>query len=128
MARRQFFGIIFTFLYTVAMLRPLLPIIVYYANYDYIAQELCVNKDKPYLDCNGRCYVEALNKRVNPVENTPIATGINLNDYPISTLDFTFYTSPDTSIEIVHATNYQRDFFIRKGHTRTLLQPPEFVL
>lgn len=26
-------------------------------NRDYIAAELCVNKDKPQLHCNGQCYL-----------------------------------------------------------------------
>lgn len=25
--------------------------------YDYIKNELCVNKDKPKLNCNGECYL-----------------------------------------------------------------------
>lgn len=26
-------------------------------NKDYIAQNLCVNKDKPWLHCNGKCFL-----------------------------------------------------------------------
>lgn len=46
----------------VAMLRPVMPILDYIANYDYISQELCENKNKPYLKCNGKCYVEKIMK------------------------------------------------------------------
>lgn len=26
-------------------------------NKDYIAQNLCINKDKPWLHCNGKCFL-----------------------------------------------------------------------
>ena len=34
-----------------------MPVFNYIANYEYISQELCENKDKPELDCNGKCYL-----------------------------------------------------------------------
>jgi len=27
----------------------------YVVNYDYISQVLCINQDKPELECNGKC-------------------------------------------------------------------------
>ncbi|MEY3956556.1 MAG: hypothetical protein RLZ73_1011 [Bacteroidota bacterium] len=29
----------------------------YRINRDYIAENLCVNRDKPMLNCNGQCYL-----------------------------------------------------------------------
>ena len=40
------------------MIQPALPIIEYIVNYDYIVDELCENRDKPILTCNGKCYLE----------------------------------------------------------------------
>ncbi|MGB2273684.1 MAG: hypothetical protein ACPH2K_04855, partial [Flavicella sp.] len=37
--------------------RPLLPILEYYANQDYIVAVLCENRNKPAMDCNGKCYL-----------------------------------------------------------------------
>ncbi|MCK5908299.1 MAG: hypothetical protein KAG37_11930 [Flavobacteriales bacterium] len=34
-----------------------MPVFNYIANYEYISQELCENKDKPELECNGKCYL-----------------------------------------------------------------------
>jgi len=39
------------------MLQPAVPILNYVFNYDYIVDELCVNRDRPELNCNGRCYL-----------------------------------------------------------------------
>jgi hypothetical protein len=40
------------------MVAPAFPIIEYLVNYEYIANELCENKDNPLLGCNGKCYLE----------------------------------------------------------------------
>ena len=45
----------FVFLYLVAMLRPIAPFVEYAINYDYISKVLCINKDKPEMNCNGKC-------------------------------------------------------------------------
>ncbi|MDR2123076.1 MAG: hypothetical protein LBP34_08110 [Flavobacteriaceae bacterium] len=37
--------------------RPLAPLLDYGINYDYISTVLCINKDKPELNCNGKCHL-----------------------------------------------------------------------
>ena len=39
-------------------LKPVLPVLEYIVNYDYIVSELCENKSKPELHCNGKCHLE----------------------------------------------------------------------
>ncbi len=48
------FVFIIAFLFLV---RPIIPVVDYVVNYEYIAHELCENKDKPELKCNGKCHV-----------------------------------------------------------------------
>ncbi|UUV21531.1 hypothetical protein NPX36_00280 [Paenimyroides aestuarii] len=40
------------------LLKPVLPVLEYVVLYDYIKNELCVNKDKPELECNGKCHLK----------------------------------------------------------------------
>ena len=49
---------LFLNLYLLLLMQPALPFIEYFVNYDFIVQELCENKDKPILSCNGKCYLE----------------------------------------------------------------------
>lgn len=49
---------LFLNLYLLALLQPALPVIDYLVNYNYIVEELCENRDKPILTCNGKCYLE----------------------------------------------------------------------
>jgi hypothetical protein len=37
--------------------RPVLPVFEYVIDYGYISTQLCINKDKPELHCNGKCHL-----------------------------------------------------------------------
>ncbi len=39
------------------LVKPLWPVVEYVVNYDYIVNVLCDNKDKPQLNCEGKCYL-----------------------------------------------------------------------
>ena len=115
--KNQFLGIFFYLLYLLAMVRPVMPIIEYYANYDYIATELCENKDKPYLECNGKCYLEKQLKAVNHSNHDHKSTlpQINFDDYPITPLDqftYQFKIQMELTSEKGYSTHFlSQDFF-----------------
>ncbi len=44
-------------LYLLVLVQPALPVLEYLINYDYIVNELCENRDKPIMTCNGKCYL-----------------------------------------------------------------------
>jgi len=44
-------------LYLLVLVQPGLPVLEYMINYNYIVNELCENRDKPVLACNGKCYL-----------------------------------------------------------------------
>ncbi len=39
------------------LVKPVLPVVEYMVNYDYISKVLCENKAKPKLKCNGKCHL-----------------------------------------------------------------------
>lgn len=64
-----------------AMLRPIAPFVEYAINQDYIAEFLCINKEKPEMQCNGKCHLyKELEKQQ---EETPVSLEISLKEYPI---------------------------------------------
>jgi len=75
--KKLIFTHIFLNLYILVIVQPILPIIDYLVNYNYIVNELCENRDKPVLACNGKCYLEKqveqqLNLRANKeIPNPP---------------------------------------------------------
>lgn len=44
-------------LVVVMFLKPILPVLDYIINYDFIVKELCENKSKPEIKCNGKCHL-----------------------------------------------------------------------
>ena len=74
-------ALFFVALYMVAMLRPIQPYLGYVLNQDYIAEFLCINKDKPELACHGKCHlVKQIEKQQ---ENDSKTLRISLENYPI---------------------------------------------
>lgn len=52
--------------------RPLIPLVEYAVNYDYISTVLCINKSKPELHCNGKCYVSKELAKTNDTDSSPL--------------------------------------------------------
>ncbi|WP_340202311.1 hypothetical protein [Ascidiimonas sp. W6] len=44
-------------LFANSILRPALPYMEYFFNYEYISTILCINKEEPTLNCDGKCYL-----------------------------------------------------------------------
>ena len=39
------------------LVKPVLPVLEYVVNYEYVSKVLCINKDKPKMHCNGKCHL-----------------------------------------------------------------------
>lgn len=54
---RKSFAIFFLCVYSLVLLKPLFPFVDYAINKEYIAKNLCENRTKPKLNCNGKCHL-----------------------------------------------------------------------
>jgi hypothetical protein len=54
---RKSFAIFFLCIYSLVVLKPLFPIVDYALNKEYIAKNLCENRNKPKMNCNGKCHL-----------------------------------------------------------------------
>jgi len=91
--KKEFAALFFYMLYMIAMMRPVMPILEYYANYEYVATVLCENRDKPALACNGKCYLEKEMKKIasshssHKHHNNSTVPQIDFTKYPVAPLD-----------------------------------------
>ena len=46
------------FLALILLTKPALPVLEYAINYEYISTVLCINKEEPKLECNGKCHLK----------------------------------------------------------------------
>lgn len=109
----------------VAMLRPVQPYVEYALNQDYIAEFLCINKDKPKLQCNGKCHlVKELEKQQ---EQDPVsALSVNMENYPIGFVDIFQLKNPKDytyKAPLLYSYNSLYNFH----YSEESFQPPDFV-
>lgn len=60
------------FLTLFVVFRPLVPVVEYAVNYDYISEVLCVNKSRPEIHCNGKCYLKKQLANANDTDSSPL--------------------------------------------------------
>jgi hypothetical protein len=54
---RKSFAIFFLCIYSLVVLKPLFPLVDYALNKEYISKNLCENRNKPKMNCNGKCHL-----------------------------------------------------------------------
>lgn len=55
---KQFISIILLCTFTASIIRPVIPYLEYFIDYDYIVEVLCINKEEPEIQCNGKCHLK----------------------------------------------------------------------
>ncbi len=56
--KTRIYSIFFLAVLILYVLRPVMPFIEYALNKDYIAKNLCINRDKPKSCCQGKCHLK----------------------------------------------------------------------
>ena len=122
-----YFALILTL---VILFKPLWPMVEYALNYDYIVENLCENKDKPMLNCDGKCYLSKMlaeaSQGSSPQDN-PFEKGTATDkDLKIFQLDTYF------SMLILERYSFENFLFIAQPYNTLSLSivipPPEFLI
>lgn len=117
------------FIVFVMLVKPLCPIAEYIMNYDYIVNVLCENKDKPKLNCDGKCYLaKQLAKESGRNDKNPF--GEKQSRTEIQHIVF-FQSLLQVDIESQLLKSRQDNFksaqvLISELFTSDILHPPEF--
>ncbi len=92
------------------MTRPVLPLIEYIVYEDYIAEFLCINKDKAELECNGKCYLMQRLSEQNEQKQQNLPK-IVLEEYPIGFVELMDnLTKEQLRIESKNEFNYSNSY------------------
>ncbi len=79
------------------MVRPIAPMLEYVIYEDYIAEFLCINKDKVELQCNGKCYLMQRLSEQNEEKKQNLPK-IALEEYPIGFVDLLYCNSKKLNV------------------------------
>ena len=110
-------------------LKPVLPVIEYTFNYEYISKVLCINKDKPAMHCNGKCHLmKELAKAAEtekPISSDKKANSTTLNDLFVEDLyifDLAIFEQKNkSSLNSIYANLYAH------LNSHTIFHPPIFI-
>ena len=109
----------------IAMLRPVQPYVEYVLNQDYIAEFLCINKDKPELQCNGKCHlVKELEKQQ---ENEPKGLRVLLENYPIGFVTIYQIEALNSFTNLKRHTSIPYKKLYHFDYNDSAYQPPDVV-
>jgi hypothetical protein len=99
-----------------------MPYLSYKVNFKYISTVLCENKNKPVLQCHGKCHLQKELKKTAEEEsknNSKIIVQLELEGMPIQSSDLafakTFFISPLTYSSLEEKII---------GSVRNLISPP----
>lgn len=105
------------------MLQPIMPLIEYETNKEYIASVLCENRNKPEVACNGKCY---LNKKIEESQkhegHDHSLPQIDFSKYPISLLEF--YNSSIRISDSYRKSEFDEFITHPKKYSKGCFRPP----
>lgn len=121
-------ALLFLLVYQYGSFRAWVPIANYYLQKDYIAQNLCANRDKPQLACDGKCHLRTMLRELDKAQDpAPIAPSVTYTEVSphcaeILTLRFTQYE------EVVYYTQRPSQLLYQQFWLQPFVPPPSRVV
>ena len=108
--------------------KPIIPVFEYIVNYDFIIKELCENKEKPELACNGKCHLMKELAKANDSDKPLSTDKKEANKQPIEVLflekfpvDFQLFTyREEKMINSFYSNLYQNTTTFSTFHRPTV--------
>jgi hypothetical protein len=105
--------------------RPAAPYIQYAVFKDYVAKNLCVNKDKPKSCCHGKCYLEKQLKQSTETSDTEgKSSNKKISTKEVTEFLFSYISIPPlTEISVQQIVNTKT--IIESGVASAIFVPPK---
>ncbi|MEG2077347.1 hypothetical protein SAMN05421796_101522 [Chryseobacterium piscicola] len=112
----------FFIIFTIAI-RPVLPLINYAVNYDYIVKNLCENRKLMESDCKGKCFVKKELAKTEKQSNNSQNIKIPGLDIFLSLDVFAFSDHSQSYIKLEKYNPYNTDFYTSDYFSK-IFHPP----
>ena len=104
--------------------RSVLPLLDYAVNYDYISTQLCENRARPELRCNGKCYVKKEILKFSENQNAK-ESKVQIKSIDVFVVNEISEFKADFSVEKNVENNFQNCFNLRvKPFDESIFHPP----
>ena len=105
-------------------IRSVLPLLDYAVNYDYISTQLCENRARPELRCNGKCYVKKEILKFSENQNAK-ESKVQIKSIDVFVVNEISEFKADFSVEKNVENNFQNCFNLRvKPFDESIFHPP----
>ena len=116
--------VISIFLLLVLALRTAMPILDYAVNYQYISTQLCENRARPELRCNGKCYIKKEILKSSENQNAK-ESKVQVKSIDVFVVNENSEFIADFSVEKNVENNFQNCFNLRvKPFDESIFHPP----
>lgn len=110
-------------IFCIILLNPLLPIIDYSINYNYISNQICVNKNQPELECHGKCYLTKAFKKTQELNQINLKkVHLKIEVVPFFLISKFLFIFHERLVEKIKHSFYYSIFF--KSVKLTSIKPP----
>ncbi|WP_378184942.1 hypothetical protein ACE939_08770 [Aquimarina sp. W85] len=121
-----FFSILLVATFAIQPLLEMGNILYYQLNLDYIVEKFCVNKERPSLNCNGKCYLMSQMKTQSLSEDAPIKTTISVETFiPLFFENISIELTGDNQIKSVTYQNWEYRSPYYQQYNSKIDHPPE---
>ncbi|SEH55118.1 hypothetical protein SAMN02927937_00158 [Paenimyroides aquimaris] len=109
------------------LIKPIIPVLEYVVFYDYIKNELCINKDRPELKCNGKCHLMKELAKASATQDKSTSHNFSVESNIVFYQDFqcfnfTFFSNINKRIYNFHYNNlYNHSYY------KVLIKPPVYL-
>jgi len=96
----------------------------YSLNKNYIANVLCVNKNKPKMHCNGKCYLKKQLKKEETKEQSPVNPLKEIKDIQLYLSNNSSLNPLNSIVYKTEASTFHYSFHFSTQHLKAVFHPP----
>ncbi|WP_420287146.1 hypothetical protein VT569_10545 [Flavobacterium psychrophilum] len=111
------------------LLKPVLLVVEYLVNYDYITKVLCVNKETPIMGCDGKCYLISQLAKSSDTEKPFSDKKIIVKELEVLFFqEITAVIFPNASFLPIRVLNFNYSNLYNYLNSTTTFHPPSIIL
>jgi hypothetical protein len=121
----KYFSITLLVLLMVTQAGPILALLAFSENRDFISNELCINRFEPELECNGQCQLMKSVERAQDTSNSDSDVGHAHNQAHLFFSNFWNFTP--SILQPVQLANFPSSSHYCLSYSYSFSPPPELV-
>ena len=108
------------------LVKPVIPLLEYVVFYDYIKNELCVNKENKAMGCNGKCHLKKELARASEQDKNA-SHNFSVESNVVFYQDFHDFSIVYTLLIATKPHNFYYNNLYSQSFYKVLIKPPVYL-